>query len=230
MNKSIVLIADPRVLAVKIHENNEPLVNVKNRLAVGEPPECPETKPDYTWVRKTVFDKLLLVQESLPQGWFIRLYEGFRSLEVQDMLYADIYAKMQKRFPTANEDELFHHTIQLVSPITNQDGSSNIPAHNTGAAVDVEIIDEHGQLIDMGMAAKDWRTVDPELCKTECNSISNVAQTHRKRLCEHMAQQGFVNYPTEWWHFSYGDRYWAYHSDVEYACYGSADTIERKKY
>jgi hypothetical protein len=30
-----------------------------------------------------------------------------------------------------------------------------------------------------------------------------------------MQAHGFVNYPTEWWHFSYGDRYWAYHQAVD---------------
>jgi D-alanyl-D-alanine dipeptidase len=30
----------------------------------------------------------------------------------------------------------------------------------------------------------------------------------------------FVNYPLEWWHWSYGDRYWACATDVV-ATYGS---------
>jgi len=25
-----------------------------------------------------------------------------------------------------------------------------------------------------------------------------------------MKKEGFINYPTEWWHYSYGDKYWAY--------------------
>jgi len=25
-----------------------------------------------------------------------------------------------------------------------------------------------------------------------------------------MEDQGFVNYPYEWWHYSYGDKYWGY--------------------
>lgn len=31
---------------------------------------------------------------------------------------------------------------------------------------------------------------------------------------------GFVNYPAEYWHWSYGDRYWAYHVGHEFALYG----------
>ncbi len=32
---------------------------------------------------------------------------------------------------------------------------------------------------------------------------------------------GFVNYPTEYWHWSYGDRYWAYVKQQPFAIYGS---------
>jgi len=29
-----------------------------------------------------------------------------------------------------------------------------------------------------------------------------------------------VNYPTEWWHWSYGDRYWAFVTGAPHALYG----------
>ena len=32
--------------------------------------------------------------------------------------------------------------------------------------------------------------------------------------------QGLVNYPTEWWHWSFGDRYWALLSGARHALYG----------
>jgi D-alanyl-D-alanine dipeptidase len=31
---------------------------------------------------------------------------------------------------------------------------------------------------------------------------------------------GLVNYPTEWWHWSYGDRYWALTTGAPAALYG----------
>ncbi len=35
-----------------------------------------------------------------------------------------------------------------------------------------------------------------------------------------LSEAGFVNYPTEYWHWSYGDRYWAYMKKKPYALYG----------
>ena len=31
---------------------------------------------------------------------------------------------------------------------------------------------------------------------------------------------GLVNYPTEWWHWTYRDRYWALMTDAPAALYG----------
>lgn len=36
-----------------------------------------------------------------------------------------------------------------------------------------------------------------------------------------MTGAGFVNYPTEWWHWSHGDRYWAWSTRAPAARYGA---------
>lgn len=78
----------------------------------------------------------------------------------------------------------------------------------------------------MGMAAIDWSLVHPDLCLTDSQLANNTAKKNRKLLLDVMKAQGFVNYPTEWWHFSYGDRYWAYHQQAPCAIYGSYDEIK----
>ncbi len=45
----------------------------------------------------------------------------------------------------------------------------------------------------------------------------------RDRLAIVMSEAGFVNYPHEWWHFSYGDQYWAWRTGALAALYGSAE-------
>ena len=44
---------------------------------------------------------------------------------------------------------------------------------------------------------------------------------NRALLIELMSAAGFVNYGTEWWHWSYGDRYWAYNRGEPAARYAS---------
>ncbi|WP_413254142.1 hypothetical protein OG754_38745 [Streptomyces decoyicus] len=40
---------------------------------------------------------------------------------------------------------------------------------------------------------------------------------------EALSSVGMVNYPTEWWHWSFGDRYWALCTGVAFAPYGPCD-------
>jgi len=46
-------------------------------------------------------------------------------------------------------------------------------------------------------------------CYTEAPNISRAARANRDILTGAMSAAGLVNYPTEWWHWSFGDRYWA---------------------
>lgn len=225
--QEIVYITDPRVLAISIAECYEPLVDLTNQsiLAYGPPPECDLNEKDYTKLRKTVYDKLCLAQQALPKGWLFRIYEGYRSRLVQEQLFDQQFQRLAKLYPDWGKPRRFIETTRLVSPVKNLDGTPNIPVHNTGAAVDLEIIDANGQLLDMGMAAKDWNVVDPDLCLTDNPELPIKIRANRKLLCDVMQSQGFINYPTEWWHFSYGDRYWAYFAKQQQAIYGSADRL-----
>ena len=57
----------------------------------------------------------------------------------------------------------------------------------------------------------DWPTLPacyPRGC-TEPPNISRAARANRDILTGAMSAAGLVNYPTEWWHWSFGDHYWA---------------------
>ena len=227
--ENIIYIADPEILAIPIKECNEPLIDIKNTgdLSYGPPPENEFTTNDYTKMRETVYKKLLAAQADLPKGLRFRIYEGYRSKKVQKLLFDEMHEQMVKRHPDFTPEEIFHETTRLVSPIINFDGTENdVPAHNSGGAIDIEIMDEAGNMLGMGMESKDWIQVEPDLCNTRCQTISDVTRKNRMLLLELMESHGFINYPTEWWHFSYGDRYWAYHTNNTHALYGSADNLK----
>lgn len=226
MNKLPVFIADPDVLNISIVECGEVLVDVADydgALVYGEPPECSQTAGYYTKMRQTVFDKVCRAQQKLPHGLRFRLYEGFRSLEVQQLLFDQELHKIGLAHPEWSDRERFHEAMRLASPVVNLDGTNNVPPHNTGAAIDIEIITEDGALLDMGMTAKDWSSADPDISYTHSKLISSTAQNNRQLLLNVLQEQEFVNYPHEWWHFSYGDRYWAYCKGQSHAIYGSVE-------
>jgi D-alanyl-D-alanine dipeptidase len=59
-------------------------------------------------------------------------------------------------------------------------------------------------------------------CFTTSTLIDAEARTNRNTLIAAMTATGFVNYPSEWWHWSYGDRYWAFVTGPNHARYGPA--------
>lgn len=225
---NIILIADAKILAVPIHDNHEPMVDLKNQNAIGygPSPEIPNNT-DYTKIRKTVYEKLKQAQALLPKGLYFRIYEGYRSLALQKMLFDNRFEKIQKQHPDWSCNQIFTETTKLVSPVINQDGSKNIPPHSTGGAIDIYLVDAQGKAVDMGIHPKDWtKDDDGSFSLTGSTIISPEAQKNRKIMSDALSAVGFVNYPTEYWHWSYGDRYWAYHKNQAYAIYGSVAEVK----
>lgn len=217
-----VLIADPRVLSIPIQENHEPMMDLlsQTEITLGPSPEI-ENNTDYTKMRRSVYEKLVFAQSLLPKNSRFCLYEAYRSLNTQKILFDARKKSVQEKKSDLSGKALFDEITKLVSPIINFDGSINIPPHATGAAVDVYLIDNHGEYMDMGIHPKDWLLdVDGMLSKTTATQISETAKHNRKIMSDVMQKAGFVNYFTEFWHWSYGDRYWAYQLNKPFAIYG----------
>ena len=209
VNADIVLIADSRVLKIPVQENNEPLFDLRAQeiISFGPSPEVPNNT-DYTWVRLTVYRMLIKAQEYLPEGLRLCLYEGYRSIGLQEQLFNNYFDKVKKKYPSWNHQEIFFETTKLVAPVTNIDGSSNIPPHSTGGAIDVYLIDNNEQVVDMGIRVEDWMSdIDGRISQTNSSEISEKAKKYRSILSNALQAAGFVNCPTEYWHWSYGDRY-----------------------
>jgi len=207
---------------IPVIECGESLVDVRREggLLYGPPPETPETEPDYCWIRKGVYERLLRVQQRLPAGLRLRLYEGLRSARVQRQLFQEEMQRVAAAHPDFSPRQVHEHATILISPSEHFDGTANLPPHSTGGAVDVEIVDGAGRVIDFGMEAKDWVRVPSAFCETRHENLHEAARGNRLLLCAAMQAEGFVNYPREWWHYSYGDRYWAFIKGEPRALYG----------
>ena len=222
-DESILLIAHPKIVAIPIVDNQEPLIDLKNQeeIAYGPSPEVPNNT-NYTKMRKAVYQKLKQAQDLLPKNLHFCVYEGYRCLDLQKALFDERFSKVQNQHPDWSQDEIFSETTKLIAPTIRQDGSKNIPPHSTGGAIDVYLINDEGIPVDMGIHPKYWMMDDDgSLSLTLSQKISIEAQKNREILRRVLSAVGFVNYPTEYWHWSYGDQYWAHHSGNAYAIYGS---------
>jgi D-alanyl-D-alanine dipeptidase len=217
-----ILITDPKILTIDIIDNAEEMIDIKDQaiITIGPSPEIPNNV-DYTKMRKSVYEKLVYAQSLLPKGLKFCLYEAYRSLELQKMLFDTRYARLKKLHTAWSAEEIFNETTRLISPVVHFDGSINIPPHSTGAAIDVYLLDNNDNAVDMGIHPKDWMEDDDgSISLTASQIISAEARKNRDIMSAALFAAGFANYTAEYWHWSYGDRYWAYQLKQPCAIYG----------
>jgi D-alanyl-D-alanine dipeptidase len=91
------------------------------------------------------------------------------------------------------------------------------------AAVDLTIVGPDGQPLDMGTDIDATPEASDGACFFGSPNITASARNNRNLLAETLGSVGMVNYPTEWWHWSFGDRYWALVTGASHALYGPID-------
>lgn len=219
----LVEMSDPRVRGMRIADCGEPLIDAAGGglITYGPPPECPETAPFYRLLREGVVARLEQAQRRLPSGLQLRLYEGYRNPRIQQMLFDGQLHRMTRENPSRDASWCYTQAAKLASPLCTFEGVRIVPPHSTGGAVDIEIINNDGTPLDFGMELSDWDVVPPDLCATQFDEVTDAVAHNRRLLVETLAAEGFVNYPREWWHFSYGDQYWAFSTARVHALYGT---------
>jgi D-alanyl-D-alanine dipeptidase len=120
--------------------------------------------------------------------------------------------------PNLDDTTYTQMTQQFVSLPSN---SMTAPSpHYTGGSIDLTIVDDSGRPLDMGTAFDDFT----DAAHTAHYEHSDTIVRENRRLLYHlMTAAGFSNYPFEWWHYDYGNQFWAYRLEKPNAFYGPID-------
>ncbi|MFG3527420.1 M15 family metallopeptidase [Streptomyces sp. NPDC047917] len=206
--------ADPRVAAIPVRECGEPLVDIRSGPAAllvdGR-----RSDPDgaFAHLRQHVRDQLLEAQRQLPEGLSLLVVEGYRPPALQQKYFEQYTHSLRVLHPDWPPQDVRTAASRYVSP-------PEIAPHSAGAAVDLTLVDASGRELDMGTAMNANPEDSQGACYTDAPNISATARSNRAELTSSMTGAGFVNYRTEWWHFSLGDRYWALLKGHPAALYG----------
>jgi D-alanyl-D-alanine dipeptidase len=197
-----ILLSDPLVSAVPVVENGEPLVRLD-----------PHLSPSGALVRHGLAVRLVAAQLALPLGIGLRVVEGHRSQADQQAIITAYAAELCAARPGVSSDELTRLTSRYVAPL-------EVAPHVAGAAVDLTLVDACGDELDLGTPIDATPEQSDGRCYFAAAGIGADARAHRGLLARVLGGVGLVNYPTEWWHWSYGDRYWALVTGADHAPYG----------
>ncbi|MCC5876864.1 MAG: D-alanyl-D-alanine carboxypeptidase family protein [Candidatus Sumerlaeia bacterium] len=159
-------------------------------------------------IRGHVYEMLKKANASLPAGYRIVVYEAFRPRKRQWELWNWMEAEMKRRHPDATEDEIYKYTREFIA-----DPRGFGSGHQAGGAVDVSLAGPDGKELDMGTAVDEMN----DRTRTHSSHITSDQRANRAMLLAAMEAGGLVNYPSEWWHFCYGDRLWAEMTGAEVA-------------
>lgn len=159
-------------------------------------------------VRLGVAKRLEKAMALLPPSLTFKVFDAWRPTAVQAGLYAQYRNCVQQRHPHWTAAQIDAETVQFVS-VPRQD--MDFPAvHSTGGAIDLTLADKRtGLEADMGTAFDDF-TPQSHTAAFEKTENRRVRE-NRRLLYWVMTEAGFVNLPSEWWHYDYGDSFWGYY-------------------
>jgi zinc D-Ala-D-Ala dipeptidase len=212
----VVLMSDARVGDVPVQDCGEDLVDTRGAITATEAEDGGSWYTSSRWVRTGVRERLEHAAQLLSPTYTLALDEGWRPPAVQARVFDRQMSRLADAYPNERPESLRQLASRFVSP-------PEVAPHPTGAAVDVILLHRDGTAVDMGCPINTNPEDSAGFCYTEHPDVPEAARRARARLGEAMRRAGFVNYPTEWWHWSYGDRYWAMTTGAPHAVYGATE-------
>ena len=162
---------------------------------------------------KSTTMRLLTAQATLPGGLRLLITEGYRPPATQRSIFDWYREDLRAKHPDWSDARLYAETSKFASPV-------EMAPHSTGGAIDLTLCTETGVELDMGTCVDATPEASDNACFTAALNISADARRNRRTLARALTGTGLVNYPTEWWHWSFGDRYWAFVTGTGKTRYG----------
>jgi len=206
----MVVLSDPEVVGIPVLECGEPLLDMREVGALRLDGRLADPKGAFARLRIGVVDRLVTAQTLLPVGLWLLIVEGYRPAALQRQYFEAQLHRLRAKDPSSSDAQLRRRASKYIAP-------PDVAPHVAGAAVDVTLCTVDGAELAMGTEVNN---TDTTACHTAAPGIGEGERENRRLLGAALAAAGLVNYPSEWWHWSYGDRYWAYATGAEHACYG----------
>jgi D-alanyl-D-alanine dipeptidase len=138
--------------------------------------------------RAEVLKRLKEANSLLPDGFSLIVLDAYRTISEQEALRAH-----------------YSQSGSIEGYVAGVSADLPRPPHVTGGAVDITL-GYKGQPLALGT---DYDSFMPAAHYDAFESEDTPVRRLRRALAAALTKAGFVGYPLEWWHWSYGDDWWA---------------------
>jgi len=209
----LVVMADPRVSRIPVIECGEELVDLRDLGAVLVDPRRADVAGRFALVRASVAERLERAAYTLPSSLRLLVVEAYRPAVLQLEYFLRHRERVASSRPDVDATQLQELISQYIAP-------PELSPHVAGAAVDVTLCRTDGTELDLGTPVQVTPQDSEMACYTTAPNVGRHAAAQRRLLVDALTKGGLVNYPSQWWHWSYGDRYWAMETGASAAMYG----------
>lgn len=203
---------------IKIKECNEPLVDIKRMcpsliINLGKQ-RIEEEKTAY--LRKTVAEMIRRAEKELPKSMTFIIGDAWRPQYVQERIMKEFIKRFTKKYPNWPKAKIIKEVEKYVAPSDGKYASG----HMTGGAVDLRLW-SNGRKVPMKSSKLTYR----ENARSFQPKLPKHIQKNREIMFAALKMAGLSNYPKEYWHWSYGDVWWAKRNKKKTAIYGVIKNI-----
>lgn len=187
---------------IKIKECGEPLVDIKKLcldlvIDLGSSRARKEKK---AYLRKTVAEMVCRAKSHLLKGMTFIIGDAWRPQYIQKRIFQQFVKELIKKYPSWSKSKIIKEAEKYVAPHKGKYASG----HMTGGAVDLRLW-KNNRKVPM----KSSKLTYQENAKSFQPKLPAHIQKNRQIMFDALRKAGLSNYPKEFWHWSYGDIWWA---------------------
>lgn len=163
-------------------------------------------------LRQGIIEKINLAQAALGSNYRLMIRDAYRdAATVWHLFEKYVQVRLSRGLNRIQAESEVRNILALPdNPVP--------PGHMTGAAVDIVLADASGHRVHLELPENVMdRSVQ---MYTACAGLPLEIVKRRQILLEAMTAAGFHNYFKEYWHFSFGEAYWAVRRLEKMAIYG----------
>lgn len=200
---------------IKIRDNGEKLVDIRKKCpGIICDLHCVKLYNRKPQVRETVARMLNRAKSNLPSGMTFIIGDAYRTRKMQKRVFRKRFRKMQKQYPQWSKKRALSETKKYIMPFQGK----RVSGHIFGGAVDIRLY-QNGRKLPM----RSKKLTYQENALSIQKKLAKDIQRNRQIMSRALGGVGLVQAPHEFWHWSYGDLWWAKKLAKKSTIYGPID-------